>query len=86
MASKGDPLVPYESTCSHRNTVQVEFRLNFFFVKHPVFKLYAMRNTLIFFLAGLVDQRFVDVGDYTTASDGCLNEGVKFFVSTNSEL
>jgi hypothetical protein len=40
----------------------------------------------VLFLAGLVDERFVNVGDNTAAGNGSLDEGVKFFVSTNGEL
>ena len=38
------------------------------------------------FFAALHDQGFVDVGDHTTASNGGLDQSVKFFVSTNGQL
>ena len=38
------------------------------------------------FFAALHDQGFVDVGDHTTASNGRLNQGVKFFISANGQL
>lgn len=38
------------------------------------------------FFAALHDEGFVDVGDHTTASNGSLDQGVKFFVSANGQL
>ena len=37
-------------------------------------------------LVALHDQGFVDVGDHTTTSNGSLNQGIKFFISANSQL
>ena len=38
------------------------------------------------FFAALHDQGLVDVGDHTTTSNGSLDQSVKFFVSTDSQL
>ena len=37
-------------------------------------------------LGGLHDKSLVDVRDHTTASNGGLDQSVKFFVSTNGQL
>ena len=37
-------------------------------------------------LAGLHDQSFVNVGNDTSTSDSCLNEGIKFFVTSDCQL
>ena len=37
-------------------------------------------------LGGLHDQSLVDVGNDTTASNGSLDKGIKFFVTANSKL
>jgi hypothetical protein len=34
----------------------------------------------------LSDERFVNVGNDTTTGNGCLDQAVEFFVSTNGEL
>ena len=37
-------------------------------------------------LASLHHQGFVDVGDYTATSDGSLDKGVQFLITTDCEL
>jgi len=37
-------------------------------------------------LVDLVDERLVNVGDHTTTSNGCLDEGVQLFVTTDGQL
>lgn len=44
------------------------------------------RTTTILLLSGLVDKRLVDVRDHATAGYCTFDQGVEFFITTNSKL
>lgn len=58
---------------------------------HMVLKLWLFPRTYHTAAAGpaltrLVDQRLVNVWNYTATSNGCLDQGIQFLVPTNGQL